>query len=561
MLSDSSDSSDSDTGRFKSGSSRTDHRKRSPNNNHTSNTRAHDDRRRRSPSRERQTDRKRSLSRERRDRNENRRRNHSRSRERERPHENRSVDSHRRVKRSRSRDRRPDNRSNENRNQNNSRPSSPRRESRQSSPRRDSRQASPRRESRQSSPRREMRRRSRSNDSGRQRAHIRDTDRHEPRNRDIVSNSESDNRRNEHVHSAPSKVDRHSRRNSSADEAEAHTVDKRRRHGDEREAQKEHKAEKSSDHRSKRSPQKSRNEEAPIGGVTVSPSPRNDDSDNAFLCGPSLPPHMQKPSQPEETFGPVLPPKCSPKRSPSPVPQRSRIVGPILPSHINLEEAGGSQTLSSHDEAVSDISEDDIDYDTVGPLPPGLSKSDAHLELERRALELKLAQLNDSDDDNANEPARDEWMTALPEVRKVGNMGLVARQFKTKVGPEIGDRSGWTDTPSDRERKAQKRGPTADELIAERQRDAEAMYRAKRDAEQEKAASKHKKKHKRDHSLMDLHQKKLKKEKKVSSSYARMHFVHSTIIMIFFSSICRKKKRSRRPAANRNGDHSVVRTI
>lgn len=167
---------------------------------------------------------------------------------------------------------------------------------------------------------------------------------------------------------------------------------------------------------------------------------------------------------------------------------------------------------------MSDISEsgdDDDVYDLVGPLPPGLSKSDAHLELERRALELKLAKLNESEQVGDDEPARDEWMMALPEVRKVANMGLVARQFRTKNRPEIGDRSGWTDTPGDRERKSQRRGPTTEEVMADQQREAEAVFRAKRDAEQEKAASKHKKKHKRDHSLLDLHQKKLKKKKDV----------------------------------------------
>ena len=49
--------------------------------------------------------------------------------------------------------------------------------------------------------------------------------------------------------------------------------------------------------------------------------------------------------------------------------------------------------------------------------------------------------------------------------------------------------------------------------------DAELEYARQRDAEQEMIAKKHKKKHKREESLVEIHQKKLRKEqrKKVSS--------------------------------------------
>lgn len=263
----------------------------------------------------------------------------------------------------------------------------------------------------------------------------------------------------------------------------------------------------------------------------------HDDSFDPSFCGPALPPHMVPTTpQPTDDIGPVLSQRSPsigspPQRSQTPESKKPRVIGPVLPSGIDLEAAASSLPP----DVVSDISdtEEDIDFDLVGPLPPGLSKSDAHLELERRALELKLAQLNDSDDDDGNEPVREEWMTALPAVRKVANMGLVARQFKAKAGPEIGDRTGWTDTPGDRERKAQRHGPTAEEVIAERQREAEAVFRAKRDAEQEKAATKHKKKHKRDQSLLDLHQKKLKKKQKVSIVARRMRCViHSFFFVV-----------------------------
>lgn len=496
MLSDSSDSSDSDTGRFKSGPNRSEQHDRSANrcgNDHRRRKSPPNERKndRRSLSKERPPDRKGASSHDRRDdRNDIRRRNHSL------PENRATADPHRRGKRSRSRDCRNDSRNQDSRSRNSSR---------------------------QSSPRRDNRRRSRSNDSNRQRVHIKDNERHEARDRDLTSrtidNRENDHRdrRNEGVlgsYRPDNKSVRHSRRNSPANEEEIKISERRRRHGDEREERREHKADKSrTGHKSSKN-----GESATVGSSValefnrrVSPQRDEESNDDVSFCGPALPPHMLMESPRATSMGPIL----APKSPPAPECSRRRVVGPILPSYINLEEPSSRHATPLHEDVISDISEneEDAEYDFVGPLPPGLSKSDAHLELERRALELKLAQLNDSDDGGANEPAREEWMTALPEVRKVGNMGLVARQFKTKTGPEIGDRSGWTDTPSDRERKAQKLEPTIDEVMAERQRDADATFRAKRDAEQEKAASKHKKKHKRDQSLLDLHQKKLNKKK------------------------------------------------
>lgn len=57
--------------------------------------------------------------------------------------------------------------------------------------------------------------------------------------------------------------------------------------------------------------------------------------------------------------------------------------------------------------------------------------------------------------DNQEAPevlARETWMTELPP--ELQHIGLGARTFKKRSGPENKDRSIWTDTPADRERKA-----------------------------------------------------------------------------------------------------------
>ena len=47
---------------------------------------------------------------------------------------------------------------------------------------------------------------------------------------------------------------------------------------------------------------------------------------------------------------------------------------------------------------------------------------------------------------------RETWMLELPAENNK-NFGLGPRKFRTKAPTTGGDRSGWTDTPQDRERK------------------------------------------------------------------------------------------------------------
>lgn len=53
---------------------------------------------------------------------------------------------------------------------------------------------------------------------------------------------------------------------------------------------------------------------------------------------------------------------------------------------------------------------------------------------------------------NKNIKIREEWMTELPPAHAV-NLGLGPRKFRVREGPDMSDRSCWTDTPT---QKAQK---------------------------------------------------------------------------------------------------------
>lgn len=75
----------------------------------------------------------------------------------------------------------------------------------------------------------------------------------------------------------------------------------------------------------------------------------------------------------------------------------------------------------------------------IGPLPAGSEEkwSDAHRRLEERALDIKIKNL-----DGHSEPkvkSREQWMLELPEG-KAKYIGLEARSFRAKEGPDMSDR-------------------------------------------------------------------------------------------------------------------------
>lgn len=103
-------------------------------------------------------------------------------------------------------------------------------------------------------------------------------------------------------------------------------------------------------------------------------------------------------------------------------------------------------------------------------------------------------------------------MLELPEIRKVSGIG--ARQFRSGEQPDFSDRGQWTKAPNDNNDSGKDKEPRSEK---QQQRDVEKRRRdeaiAKRDAEQDEMARKHKKLHKRDKSMLEIHEKKMKKEK------------------------------------------------
>ncbi|XP_011879773.1 PREDICTED: protein split ends isoform X2 [Vollenhovia emeryi] len=197
----------------------------------------------------------------------------------------------------------------------------------------------------------------------------------------------------------------------------------------------------------------------------------------------------------DAVFGPALPPHLLQKHRRNH--SRDRIIGPVLPDTLKSQEEGLTASPASDDESG------------IGPLPvdhPALQTSRVHEELDLRAQRIRDEKyLEEIDIGNK----REEWMTELPSAQ-AANLGLGPRKFKLRDGPDMSDRSCWTDTPV---QKAQKQMNLENE--AKRFRESEKRrvneFRRKEADKGEKRAK----------SLLEVHQSKIAKKKKKEEREAR----------------------------------------
>ncbi|XP_034418985.1 GPALPP motifs-containing protein 1 [Cyclopterus lumpus] len=212
-------------------------------------------------------------------------------------------------------------------------------------------------------------------------------------------------------------------------------------------------------------------------------------------------------------FGPALPPgfkkqQCSPERPP--------VLGPALPpgfrraAYENDDEdkdgedfPGPALPPGYQAESSSSGAEDE---DVIGPMPPTEPIEDSvALDFERRARRMKDKLTGDN---TPEVQARETWMTELPP--ELQHIGLGARTFKKKSGPENKDRSMWTDTPVDRERKIAERLEKKKKGEVE---EVDVRQVSQKDLEMAEKVSKHNES-KRAESLVSLHTKKMKEKAK-----------------------------------------------
>ncbi|XP_046989056.1 GPALPP motifs-containing protein 1 isoform X1 [Schistocerca americana] len=200
----------------------------------------------------------------------------------------------------------------------------------------------------------------------------------------------------------------------------------------------------------------------------------------------------EQPAVSEDMYGPALPPGFKP-----------RVVGPAAMVTISMAEQ--SSTLPDS----INKSSDDEDGDVVGPMPASDISAEVtqqlQQQLESRAHRMK-EKLSGKEEDQKLK--RETWMLELPP-EKANQFGLGPRQFRARAAPNTGDRSVWTDTPEDRERKASHQPVAPTDSLKQK-----ALKQ--RDQEIEKLTEGYSKKRQKE-SLLESHQKKLKSEKKKNS--------------------------------------------
>ncbi|XP_032082390.1 GPALPP motifs-containing protein 1 isoform X3 [Thamnophis elegans] len=178
--------------------------------------------------------------------------------------------------------------------------------------------------------------------------------------------------------------------------------------------------------------------------------------------------------------------------------KRNHRKGPALPPGFKKPSGDAEEKRGNKSQASDDEEEENV----FGPMPAsGSVESNPGAEIEDRARRMKEKLLGV--DDESKQAKRDSWMVDLPPELK--NFGFGPRTFKRRANDNSGDRSIWTDTPADREKKA-KEQQEGKKPISKDKEEAFPSERDKRLAEQISSYNDSQ----RSESLLDLHRKKLK---------------------------------------------------
>ncbi|NWY05788.1 GPAM1 protein, partial [Nothoprocta ornata] len=231
--------------------------------------------------------------------------------------------------------------------------------------------------------------------------------------------------------------------------------------------------------------------EEDLEGVPAPKKPKgiqeDDDDDDDGFFGPALPPGFKKQDDSPERpiIGPALPPGF--RKASEDTGSTKYSIGPSVSSEFSSQ--------------VTDSSEEEDNL--IGPMPAkGPMESDVTKDFERRAQRMK-EKLTSADNDEPKKVTRESWMTELPPELK--SFGFGPRTFKRRADEKSGDRSVWTDTPADRERKAKER-EEAKKSAGKVDEETVLSGRDKQLAEQVTSYNESR----RSESLMDIHHKKLK---------------------------------------------------
>lgn len=206
-------------------------------------------------------------------------------------------------------------------------------------------------------------------------------------------------------------------------------------------------------------------------------------------------------SDEEEVYGPALPPGFKKNTANA---SKARVIGPMRPQIP--PEYPSTATLNVNESHDNEDNDDDI----IGPTLPLSTDTDVGFERTKRDIEARSKATRDHMSGKKDtKPKRDTWMTELPaDLSK--NFGLGPRKFRSRA-VELGDQSVWTDTPSDRAKKSTE-AEKAPKRGAGNDKPDRTPWEQARDQQMSNQVENYNKRH-RGESLMDMHAKKLEKQK------------------------------------------------
>ncbi|XP_020289742.1 uncharacterized protein DDB_G0287625 [Pseudomyrmex gracilis] len=199
-------------------------------------------------------------------------------------------------------------------------------------------------------------------------------------------------------------------------------------------------------------------------------------------------------SESDAVFGPALPPHLLQRQRDK---SRDKFIGPILSNVEKLQKESLVASWESDDDSA------------IGPLPadhPALRNSQVHEQLDLRAETIRRKGYQEAEVINK----REEWMTELPPAQHPANL-VLARKFRTRDGPDMSDRSSWTDTPT---QKAQKKNDSEYKKLSNIQnvdeKHVDESHKHKSDESE-----------KRGKSLLEIHQSTMREKKRKKEKAAK----------------------------------------
>lgn len=148
----------------------------------------------------------------------------------------------------------------------------------------------------------------------------------------------------------------------------------------------------------------------------------------------------------DDAFGPALPPHLLNKNQLSSK-EENKVIGPVIPQELMGKLQENIPENSPIEEEIDEKEEEEECLQgSYGPLPVTnpTEMTAAQIELEKRALELKMAAIDGINAPTTDTTVREEWMLELPEVGLKGGLAALSNMkrgfHQGKEKPDFSDR-------------------------------------------------------------------------------------------------------------------------